>query len=147
MNAPRERAARMTTPERSLVFLLRLGAAILSLAALTAVMPFSWMAAVHEWFGLGTLPDLPIVGYLTRSLSALYAYHGVLTFFLSLDVRRYGPLIDCNAICLFAFGVFVLILDVTLGMPQLWIVSEGPLLLAFAGAVLWLRRKASAAHA
>ena len=120
--------------------LLRFGAAVLLLAAFTAVMPFSWMAAVHAWFGLGELSNAPIVGYLTRSLSALYACHGVITYFLSLDVRRYGPLIDCNIACMFAFGAFVLVLDAALEMPLLWTLTEGPTVFAFAG-ILWSVRR------
>jgi hypothetical protein len=131
----------MTNPEKLLILFLRFGAALLGLAAFAAVMPFSWMAAVHAGFGLGTLPDLPIVGYLTRSLSALYVFHGVIVYFLSRDVRRYGPLIDCNAACMFVFGVFVLGLDVAVAMPLLWTLGEGPLLIVFAGILWWLRRQ------
>ncbi len=42
------------------------------LTALGAVvMPFDWMNVIHRQAGLGELPDVPIVGYLTRSISGL----------------------------------------------------------------------------
>jgi len=35
------------------------------------------------------------MGYLTRSLSAMYALHGALVFLVSLDVRRFLPVVKC----------------------------------------------------
>ena len=46
---------------------------------------------IHRQVGLGELPQVPIVGYLTRSISALYALHGALLVFMAGDVRRYLP--------------------------------------------------------
>jgi len=41
--------------------------------AVTAIalvmMPGSWMAAVHEWLGMGVLPDKPVVEYLAPPTS------------------------------------------------------------------------------
>ena len=60
------------------------------LTALGAVvMPFEWMNSIHRQVGLGELPHVPIVGYLTRSISGLYALHGALLLFLAGDVRRH----------------------------------------------------------
>ena len=84
--------------EKWMIVLLRLTAVVLLTALFPAVMPFAWMDATHQWLGLGKLPDAPIVGYLTRSLSALYAVHGVLVLYLSLDVRRFLPVIRCVAV-------------------------------------------------
>ena len=54
------------------------------LTALGAVvMPFELMNVIHQQMGLGELPHVPIVGYLTRSISALYALHGALLVFMA----------------------------------------------------------------
>ena len=46
------------------------------LTALFAVfLPVRWMAETHEWLGLGEFPESPLVDYLTRSASLLYAWH------------------------------------------------------------------------
>jgi len=62
------------------------------------VMPFDWMNAIHRQAELGDLPNVPIVGYLTRSISALYALHGALLVFLAGDVRRFLPVVRFLAV-------------------------------------------------
>jgi hypothetical protein len=59
-----------------------------ALAVLPFVMPFSWMAAVHESLGMGVLPDKPVVDYLARYASAFSAFYGLLLLLLMTDVRR-----------------------------------------------------------
>jgi hypothetical protein len=84
----------MKSPERILVWLLRLSGAM-TLTALGAVfMPYEWMNLIHQRLGMGELPPIPIVGYLTRSVSALYALHGALLLFVSFDVPRYLPIVQ-----------------------------------------------------
>ncbi len=132
----RQRAA-----ERRLVWLLRAAAGLLMLAGPFAFLPHGWMSTVHERFGLGPLPELPIVGYLTRSVSALYAFYGVITLWISRDVRRYGPLIDLLGLGNVLFGGFMLLLDRVVTMPRFWILIEGPFIIAFGSAILLLRRR------
>jgi len=79
----------MNRHERVLVLLLRLDGSIMLTALIAALMPFAWMKDIHRFLGIGELPDLPIIGYLTRSLSLMYAMHGAVVLFLSLDVRRF----------------------------------------------------------
>lgn len=111
------------------------------LAGPFAFMPHSWMSTVHEQFGLGPLPELPIIGYLTRSVSALYAFYGVITLWVSRDVRRYGPLIDLLGLGNVLFGGFMLLLDRVVTMPRFWILIEGPFIIACGSAILLLRRR------
>jgi hypothetical protein len=131
----------MTKAEWALIVVLRCGAAVLMLAALAVVMPFSWMAATHELLGLGTLPDIPLIQYLTRSVSAFYAYHGVLILLLSFDVRRYAPVIRFIAWTTVVCGGLLLALDLWCGMPWFWTLAEGPSVVAF-GLLLVLLRPA-----
>jgi hypothetical protein len=87
---------------------------------------------------MGDLPRGPIVGYLTRSLSAMYAMHGGVVLFVSLDVRRFLPVVKCLAVLLIVFGVGMIALDVMVGMPWFWTLGEGPLIAIFGGVILWL---------
>ena len=73
----------MNRNERILVWLLRLGGAVMLTALGAVVMPFDWMNSIHRQVGLGELPHVPIVGYLTRSISALYTLHGALLVFMA----------------------------------------------------------------
>ena len=128
----------MTRSEKALVVVLRFGGVLLLTAVIPAVMPFAWMDQIHRQLGMGELPEMPITGYLTRSLSAFYALHGVVVLFVSLDVRRYLPVVMCLAAVCVVFGAGMLVLDVWVGMPLPWVLGEGPSVIVFGGVLLWL---------
>lgn len=137
----------MSPSEKALVVILRVSAIILLTALIPAMMPFSWMKEVHVFLGMGELPEGPIMGYLTRSLSARYALHGTLVFFVSLDVRRYLPVVKCLAWLNIAFGIGMLVLGLSVGMPPWWTVCEGPFIFVLGGVLLWLARRVPAMEA
>lgn len=124
-----------------LVVFLRGTAAVLLLALPAVVLPHSWMNAVHEAMGLGTLPDGPLVGYLTRSASALYASLGLLYLYLSFDPRRWLDLIVVLAWIKVGFGTTVLLIDLLEGMPWYWTAAEGPFILLHSALALLLVAK------
>lgn len=123
--------------EKLLILLLRLSAATTLLALPCALLPLAWMDWTHQQLGLGDLPHGPIVVYLTRSLSLLYGLHGALTLALSLDVRRYLPVIRVLALLMVAFSLAMLLVDLDAGLPWYWTAAEGPSLLVFYGLVAW----------
>jgi len=102
------------------------------------VMPYEWMNVIHQKQGLGELPHIPIVGYLTRSISALYALHGALLVFLASDLRRYLPVVRFLAVAGAVFGAMLLSIDYFVGMPVSWTVEEGPYVIALSAVILWL---------
>jgi hypothetical protein len=124
--------------EKALVWLLRISAVVPLTALVPAVMPFAWMQDIHRSLGMGELPGGPIVGYLTRSLSAMYAMHGALLCFVSWNVRRFLPLVKCLAVLAVIFGIGMCLLDLLVGMPLPWTVSEGPFIVVLGGVMLWL---------
>ncbi len=103
-------------------------------------MPYSWMNAVHEFLGMGTLPDEPIVGYLARSTSAFYAALGAIAWVVSFDLRRYRPLVTGLGVAFLAFGAMLLAVDWIEGLPLWWKVVEGPLVMGFGVLTLSLLR-------
>ena len=133
----------MNRAERILVILLRAIAVAASLAIVPVFMPHSWMDACHGWLGLGTLPETPIIVYLTRSLSAMYAFHAGLLWIISRDVRRYAAIITYIALAVMVFGAVMLWIDVRAGLPLFWIAGEGPFTIGMGLAILILQRKAS----
>jgi hypothetical protein len=88
--------------------------------------------------GMGELPRGPMIGYLTHSLSGMYAMHGAVVLVVSLDVRRYLPAVKCLAVLAVVFGIGMIVLDVMVGMPMFWILCEGPFIIVANGVLLWL---------
>ena len=117
---------------------------VLDLCALGAVfLPLRWMAAAHAWLGLGPMPEGPLVGYLARSASALYALHGAAVFFISFDVRRYWRLITFLAAVALLHGAIMLGIDLAERMPMWWTSVEG-LGFAATGAVVLIAQAVAA---
>ena len=128
----------MNRNEQILIWLMRLGGVVMLTALGAVVMPDEWMNIIHQRVGLGELPRAPIVGYLTRSISALYALHGALLVFLAGDVRRYLPVVRFLAVAGAVFGALMLGIDCAVGMPHLWTFGEGPYVVLLSMVVLWL---------
>src|SRR5688572_31987394 len=111
------------SPEWWLKLLLRLWGAPPLLAIIAVVMPQSWMASAHEWLGMGTLPDKPIVDYLARYASGFSAFYGVLLLILMTDVRRYAPIITFQAIAIIVLAGVSATFAWRAGMPRWWVVA------------------------
>lgn len=92
----------MRNAERWLKLLLLLFGLPAAFAVVPFLMPTSWMAAVHQWLGMGVLPDKPIVDYLARYASGFSALYGFLLLLLLTDVRRYAPVITFQAVAITA---------------------------------------------
>ena len=114
------------------------------LLAIPAIfLPYSWMNACHDYMGLGTLPNTPIVSYLARSLSAFYAVAGAVTLGIAWDVRANRSLVKIWATFIAIMGAVLLGIDLYSGMPTRWILMEGPPALAIGLLVLMLHKSVS----
>lgn len=120
--------------------LLQLLGIIDLLALVAVVMPLEWMSQIHASCGMGPLPEGRIVGYLARTTSALYALHGALILFISIDIDRYRPLIRFLAYAAVAHGTILLGIDLSHGMPWFWTVLEAPIFATIGVIVCWLLR-------
>ena len=129
--------------QRALACVLRALGCLDCLALVAVLMPLYWMEVAHAWLGLGAMPQGPIVGYLARSASALYALHGAMIIFVSFDVERYAPLIRFLAILALVHGTVVLGIGLAEQLPIFWRFGEGPAFAASGALVLWLQRPRS----
>ena len=102
-------------------------------------LPDAWITACHAWLGLGPLPTEPIVGYLARSASVMYALHGLMVFYVSFDMPRYWSLIRLLAITAIIHGALMSLIDYRVGMPWWWSLLEGPCFAATGMAALVLQ--------
>ena len=130
----------MSFQERLLIFLLRFQAILLLLAFGAVFLPTRWMAAAHEWLGLGPFPQAPLTEYLTRSTSLLYGIHGGLLLVLAGDVRRYRAPLKYLIIMGVVFGFTMTVIDVRAPVPLYWTLGEGPMILVFSVFLLYLLR-------
>lgn len=125
----------VTARERLLVFLLRISGSGLMLAFVAVLLPVDWMAASHPRLGLGEFPRTPIVDYLTRSVAALYGFHGVFVWIVSFDPARYRVFVCFAAIMNIVFGGMMVAIDLHAGMPAIWTAIEGPSIMAMGVAI------------
>jgi hypothetical protein len=121
----------MTRKERFFKLFLRIVGSVAILALIAVAMPYSWMNTIHQWLGLGELPNQPIVGYLARSTSAFYAFLGGLLWCLSFHLHRYRPAIHFLGAAISIFGVILFIVDLVEGLPLWWSLAEGPINIIF----------------
>jgi hypothetical protein len=120
---------------------------VMTLLALSAVfLPTAWMDGFHRNLGLGPLPQGPIVEYLTRSVSALYAAFGSLTLVIAWDLRRFGPLVTWWGVVALVFGGILFWVDTIAPMPDHWKWGEAPYLLLTGAVVLVLQRLSTASQ-
>ena len=125
---------------RALVWLLRLFGVSSLFALIFVAAPHSWMREIHAWAGLGVMPDTPVVWYLARSTSAFYAMVGGLFLVVARDLERHRQVLVYLGSSVIFLGAVLFIVDVTEGMPTSWTVWEGPFVIAFGVAILYLVR-------
>lgn len=130
-------------PARIVARVLRVFGVVDLCALVAVVLPHAWLSEAAQMAGLAAgLPAAPVVGYLARSASLMYALHGATVLFVSFDVRRYWPLIRCLALLAPAHGLCILGLDLAEGMPVWWTCVEGPGFALTGLVVLGLQRRA-----
>jgi hypothetical protein len=127
-----------TWQHRVLCFLLRWVGGVSLLALVPVFMPYEWMDEIHRSLGMGTLPSMPVVGYLARSLSLFYALMGGLLIFYSLDLLRHNGALRYLGFSFVFFGLVVLGIDYAEGMPRFWKQLEGPYVTLFGVLILVL---------
>lgn len=123
-----------------LIALLRLTGLAMLCGLVFVFCPFAWMQKIHAAIGMGELANTALMGYLTRTLSAMYAIVGAILLFVSGDLRRYLPLIRLLGVIAVAGGAGVTVLDAILHLPALWTILEGPLTIGLGVALLFLSR-------
>jgi hypothetical protein len=131
---------------RILKVLLRIAGVWTGAAFLTMLLPVEWMAATHEWLGLGEFPRGPVIEYLARSIAALYGFHGVLLLLVSTDPIRYHTIVTYISVLNIVFGSMLVAIDLHVGMPASWTISEGPPIIVFGIVLMFLNRSSGARY-
>ena len=127
---------------RLIAALLRLAGAVTGCAFFAIFLPVDWMIETHEWLGLGVFPRSPLVDYLTRSIAALYGFHGCLLLIIASDPVKYRALVWYAAAMNIGFGAIMFAIDLHAGMPVFWTMAEGPPIVALGIVVGMLNARA-----
>jgi len=129
----------------ALVCLLRTMGLIDFMALAAVLAPASWMAACHEFLGLGSFPASPITVYLARSISMWFALFGLLLWYLSLNVTRHAGAIEFIGWAMIVQGLAMFGVDCSTRMPAWWTFAEGPTCIILGTAIVCLIRSVVAA--
>ncbi len=132
----------MRRAENYLKLLLQAFGAVTAIALVPFVMPRSWMAVVHEWLGMGVLPDKPVVEYLARTTSALYGFLGGLYLVLATDVHRFARVITYSAVATLLLSAVNTALCLSAGMPTWWMWGDVVACWLFGLGILFLQGSA-----
>ena len=127
--------------EKLLTLVLKGFGIVCCLAVVPLLMPTSWMAACHEWLGMGEFPKMPVAEYLARMTSGLCAFLGVLALLLASDIQRYAAAIRLLAISIGLLEVINLFYGLPSGMPAWWLWTDAVGAGGFAIAVIYLQQK------
>ena len=112
--------------DRILAGLLRGLGAVDLLAVAVVFLSDEAIDTVIRSAGLDPLPVSPVVGYLIRSTSVLYALHGALLLGMAADVVRYRTLIRLLGWLAMIHGGLLFSIDLQADLPGWWRTVEGP---------------------
>jgi hypothetical protein len=124
--------------EKMQALVLRIVGTVECCAFAFVVIPFSWMAVIHVWLGLGEMPDVVVLRYLIREVSMVDGLHGALLWLLASDVVRFRPLIIFTGFSYLLGGPVFAAGAATAGMPWFWYLGVGISCVAVGIVVLWL---------
>jgi hypothetical protein len=123
-----------------LVLVLRIGAAVESLAFLGAFLPRSWMEAGYHYVGPGGMPPGPVFESVMRQVSFTYGLHALGLWLIASDVVRYRPFVILTGFCYLIAGPAFLAFDLHIGMPAFWVLGNGGGALVYGAVILLLVR-------
>jgi hypothetical protein len=113
--------------EKILVIILRLSGLMLITAFTAVFLPYEMMASIHFQIGLGTMPQLPILDYLARSVSMFYGIHGVIVIYISFNLNMYLQFLKLLCYLGLLFGLSLFFIDINASMPSYWTFGESPI--------------------
>jgi hypothetical protein len=116
--------------------------AILCLAAVFGVfLRISCWQSFIDFFGLGPLPDSPIIGYLIRLMSACFVGIGVFFAILAKNPSKYPVLVPFSGYAAVALGIVCGITGFAEKLPNLWFLGDALTALVLGALILVFWRK------
>jgi len=88
------------------------------------ILPISTWQPIAKFFGVGSIPESPLVIYLVRVMSASYAVIGIFFIILALRPMDYGIMVPFSGLAAVVLGFVCALTGVTVGMPAIWYLGD-----------------------
>lgn len=110
---------------KSLVFVLW----VTAIGCLSAVpfifLPWSVIESIGSWFGIESLPSMPIAIYFFKVTFGVFGLIGVFFVILAMNPLAYRPMLNLGAFGLILFGLLALVVGLSLGLPPIVFLVDG----------------------
>jgi len=113
-------------------------------------LPVSTWASVTKFFGVESLPDLPLFLYTARRMSSVCAALGVFFIILARNPMKYGAMVPFSGLAVVFVGMVCWVTGLVVEMPPRWILADsmscvvlGTLIFAFWRRIIRFQEKQS----
>lgn len=106
------------------------------------ILPISAWQSFIDFFGLGPMPEAPIIGYLVRLMSALFVGIGVFFAILALNPTKYQILVPFSGVAAVILGLICGITGFVEKLPNLWFLGDALTALVLGALILFFWKKA-----
>lgn len=98
-------------------------------------VPWDWISGMFVFFGMGPLPDAPVIRYLIRVVCALAGFAGLYCLVLARKPLQYPVLLRLTVAGLLSMGAVMLVAGALTRVPAYWYLID-PLYCILAGVLL-----------
>ncbi len=104
-------------------------------------LPWSVIESIGSWFGIESLPSMPIAVYFFKVTFGVFGLIGVFFVILARNPLESRPMLSLGAFGLILFGLLALVAGLYLGLPPIVFLGDGLSGLVLGIAILFLSSK------
>lgn len=104
-------------------------------------LPWSVIESIGSWFGIESLPSMPIAVYFFKVTFGVFGLIGVFFVILARSPLESRPMLSLGAFGLILFGLLALVAGLYLGLPPIVFLGDGLSGLVLGIAILFLSSK------
>jgi hypothetical protein len=87
-------------------------------------LPISTQESMTKFFGVESLPDLPLFLYTSRRTSAVWAALGVFFIILAQNPMKYGAMVPFSGLAIVFVGMVCWVTGLAVEIPPRWILGD-----------------------
>lgn len=104
-------------------------------------LPWSVIESIGSWFGIESLPSMPIAVYFFKVTFGVFGLIGVFFVILARNPLESRPMLSLGAFGLILFGLLALVAGLYLGLPPIVFLGDGLSGFVLGIAILFLSSK------